>query len=86
MAEEEIKETGEIGEIKDIKELEFTVFCIENTASRLEKDPVAVYGALKESGILYGYIVPSYDVLHTQGKEYVVNDIITLMQERGVTI
>ncbi|MDK7192681.1 DUF3791 domain-containing protein [Bifidobacterium sp. UMB1197] len=30
------------------------------------------------------YIVPSYDVLHTQGKEYITNDIVSFMREKGV--
>ena len=37
-------------------------------------------------GILYQYIVPGYDVLHTQGKDYIVNDICEVMAERGVTV
>ena len=73
-------------EIKDAKELEFAVFCIENTALELGKDPADVYCALRDSGILYGYVVPSYDVLHTQGKEYIVQDIISIMNDRGVTV
>lgn len=46
---------------------------------------MGVYDSLtKESDILYSYIVPCYDVLHTQGKEYIVNDILDLMRERFV--
>ena len=73
-------------EIKDAKELEFAVFCIENTALELDKDPADVYHTLKDRGILYEYVVPSYDALHTQGREYIVEDIISLMNERGVTV
>lgn len=43
-----------------------------------------VYRKLKDSGILYGYIVPSYDVLHTFGSRYVTDDIIDYMKEKGV--
>lgn len=46
-----------------------------------------VYNALtKKSSILMEYIVPCYEILHTQGKEYIVNDIIGLMREEGVEI
>ena len=76
----------ETTEIKNENELEFAVFCIENTARELDNDPVETYRALKDSGILYGYIIPCYDVLHTQGREYIVEDIISLMNERGVTV
>ena len=50
-------------------------------------DAERVYQALAEkSDILNGYIVPEYDVLHTQSGEYIVNDIIEVMKERGVEI
>ena len=64
------------GIIKDAKELEFVIFCIEQ-----------VYKVLTEkSDILKGYIVPEYEILHTQSKEYIVNDIIELMKEKGVEV
>ncbi len=41
-----------------------------------------VYLLLTEkSKILDEYIVPCYDVLHTQGKEYIVRDIVEYMEE-----
>jgi len=43
-----------------------------------------VYIKLKDSGILDDYIVKGYDVLHTFGKEYLMNDLIDYMQEKGV--
>lgn len=43
-----------------------------------------VYRRLKESGILYGYIVPSYDVLHTFGPRYLMKDLKEYMREKGV--
>lgn len=71
--------------IKDMQELEFAIFCIENIAEKLKKKADQVYVALTEkSSILNEYIVPEYEMLHTQGKEYIVNDIIEVMKERGV--
>lgn len=73
--------------IKNSKELEFAVFCVENVAARLGVSAEDVYKAFTEnSDILNGYIVPEYEILHTQSKEYIVNDIIELMQERGVSV
>lgn len=73
--------------IKNSKELEFAVFCVENVAAKLGVKAETVYRALTEkSDILRGYIVPEYEILHTQSKEYIVNDIIELMQERGVRV
>lgn len=75
------------GSIKNTSELEFAVFCIENTALRLGADAPALYDALtKKSDILHGYILPEYEPLHTQGKEYIVNDIVELMKEKGVVV
>ena len=60
------------GIIKDAKELEFVIFCIESIASELGADAEQVYKVLTEkSDILKGYIVPEYEILHTQSKEYI---------------
>ena len=74
-------------EIKNSSELEFAVFCIENVAAKLGVDAERVYQAFTEqSDILHGYIVPEYEVLHTQRREYIVADILDVMRERGVEI
>ncbi|MCI5640185.1 MAG: DUF3791 domain-containing protein [Lachnospiraceae bacterium] len=73
--------------IKDSKELEFVVFCIENVAKKLGVDAELLYQAFTEkSDILYDYIVPEYDVLHTQSREYIVDDLLEVMKERGVEV
>ena len=69
------------------KELEFAIFCIENVASKLNADARKVYAVLTEqTDILNGYIIPEYEVLHTQSKDYIVNDIIDVMRERNVKL
>lgn len=69
------------------RELEFAIFCIENVASRLHVDAQNVYVALSEqTNILNNYIIPEYEVLHTQSKDYIVDDIIDVMHERGVKL
>lgn len=69
------------------RELEFAIFCIENVASRLHVDAQNVYAALSEqTNILNDYIIPEYEVLHTQSKDYIVDDIIDVMHERGVKL
>ncbi len=73
--------------IKSKDELEFAIFCIESIATSLHVDASKVYKALNdESAILKGYIIPEYDVLHTQGKEYILDDILDVMRERGVVV
>lgn len=73
--------------IQNERELEFAIFCVENIAIRLGVDAEKVYDALTEkSDILNSYIVPCFDILHTQGKDYIVDDILAVMNERGVTV
>ncbi len=68
-------------------ELEFAIFCIENIAIKLNISAQRVYAVLTEqSNILNDYIIPEYDILHTQSKEYIVDDILEVMQERGVEV
>ena len=73
--------------IQNQNELEFAVFCIENVADKLGVNAEKVYRAFTEkSNILHGYIVPEYEVLHTQSKEYIVDDLLDVMKERGVKV
>ena len=73
--------------IKNSSELEFAVFCIENVAAKLGVNAERVYQAFTEqSDILNGYIVPEYEVLHTQSREYIVEDLLNVMKERGVEV
>ena len=73
--------------ITKIDELEFAVFCIENIAIRLGKNAEEIYQMLTEkSDILNNYIIPEYEMLHTQSKDYIVDDIISLMEERGIQL
>ncbi len=75
------------GKIKNSSELEFAVFCIENVVAKLGVDAERVYQAFTEkSDILNGYIVPEYEVLHTQSREYIVDDLLDVMRERGVKV
>ena len=77
----------EEAKITNTNQLEFAVFCIENIAIRLEKNAEEIYKMLtEESNILSDYIIPEYEVLHTQSKDYIVDDIISLMRERGIKV
>ncbi|MDR1827234.1 MAG: DUF3791 domain-containing protein [Methylobacteriaceae bacterium] len=63
----------------------FAVFCIEALAEELGMTGDSIYRMLAEnSDILDGYIIPCYDVLHTQGKGWIVDDLIGLMKRKGV--
>jgi len=66
-------------------ELDFAVFCIENLAEHLSMNGSEIYDMLtSKSQILDDYILPNYEVLHTQGKEYIINDLIEYLKEKGL--
>lgn len=68
----------------DKNTLEFVTYCIGKLAASLQLPQREVYLRLKDSGILYDYIVPSYDVLHTFGSRYLMDDLTECMREKGV--
>ena len=63
-------------------QLDFVTYCIGNLSMRLQLPQRTIYLKLKDSGILDNYIVKGYEILHTFGKEYLMDDLITYMQEK----
>ena len=64
--------------------IDFVTYCIGNLSRRLNLSAGDVYRRLKQSGILTDYIIPSYDVLHTFSKEYLLEDLIEYMRKKEV--
>ena len=64
--------------------IDFVTYCIGKLSRRLNLSAGDVYRRLKQSGILTDYIIPSYDVLHTFSKEYLLEDLIEYMREKEV--
>lgn len=64
--------------------VDFVTYCIGNLSRHLGMETGEVYRILKQSGILCGYIIPGYEVLHTFGKEYLMADLTEYMKEKGV--
>lgn len=81
--DDEFQKTGNYSD----DELRFVVFCIENLAEKTNVDPIIVHDALtRESDIVDQYIIPCYEMLHTQGKEYIVDNLKEVMTERGIVL
>lgn len=57
------------------KELTFVVFVLHALGQHWNMTTPEVYDILNSTGILDDYIIKCYDVLHTLGKEYLVEDI-----------
>jgi len=63
----------------------FAVFCIEALADDQGTTGDKIHTLFTESSdILDNYIVPCYEALHTQGKDYIVRDLKELMQKKGI--
>lgn len=67
----------------ETRKTEFAVFCIENTAERLKCDGRDIINALNETKGIENFIYPSFEALHTQSKDYIVDEIITYLKEHG---
>lgn len=65
-------------------QLDFATYCIGLIATRLGMNQTDVFDKLKASGILDGYIVKGYESLHTFSSDYIADDIISYMKEKGV--
>jgi len=68
----------------DYKILYFVIFCVGNVADALKMSAKDVYLRMSKGGIITDYIVPCYDVLHTFSREYIVEDLVDLMNKKGV--
>lgn len=62
------------------RKTEFAVFCIENTAERLKCSGNDVITALDKTHGVEDFLYPSYEALHTQGKEYIVDEVIDYLE------
>ena len=66
--------------------MEFTVYMIHALADKWGRPCGFVYNTLNDSGILDDYIVQFYDVLHTLGEQYLVDDVTGFVKDRGYQI
>ena len=64
------------------KELAFVVFILFQLSEAWDMPVPQVYERLKKTEVLDGYIIACYDVLHTLGREYLINDITEIVEER----
>lgn len=67
----------------ETRKTEFAVFCIENTAERLKCNGRDIINALNETKGIENFIYPSFEALHTQSKDYIVDEVITYLKEHN---
>ncbi len=64
----------------------FVVYMIHACANKWRKMPSEVYKLLQKTGCIDNYLVPHYDILHTQGTAYVVVDTREYLGIRRVEV
>lgn len=60
---------------------DFYTYCLENYAIRKQMSGIRAWVIFKESGA-DDYVIDNYDLLHTQGLEYVLDDIQRFINRR----
>ena len=69
------------------EQLYFAIYCITALSRNLNMDPSEVYELISErTNILDDYIIKYYDILHTQGEDYIVSEIIKLLKDEELEI
>lgn len=68
------------------KKLTFVVFILHALGQHWNMTTPEVYEILNTTGILDDYIIKCYNVLHTLGKEYLVEDITEFVREKGIDV
>ncbi len=66
--------------------LSFVVFLIHACAAKWNKLSREVCDIFQRSSCIIDYLVPYYDVLHTQGEKYLVDDIESYLLKRGIQV
>lgn len=56
--------------------LAFVASCIESTARRLGKSYQEIFARMQQVGMIENYILPYYDVLHTESREHVTDNMV----------
>ena len=64
----------------------FVVYIIHACAEKWGMLPSEVYRKLKSADCINRYLVPHYDILHTQGTGYIVDDVKTYLEVRGIKV
>lgn len=69
------------------EQLYFAVFCITALSRNLGIIPSDVYNLITEkTKVLDEYIIKYYDILHTQSEDYIVEEIINLLRNKGIKV
>ena len=62
---------------------EFIIFCIEVYKEKEDKTGKEIYNLFKEHDV-FAFLEEHYDVLHTQGKAYIVETITDFIENKEI--
>lgn len=64
------------------EQLRFAVIAIEETAKKYAIDPSQLVRRLSKQGLINGRLWKYYDMLHTQSRDYVADDLMEALRQR----
>ena len=66
--------------------LEFVVYVIHACARKWHMTPAKVYQTIEGVECVSKFLIPLYDILHTQSVDFVVEDIQEYLANRGIAV
>ncbi len=57
----------------------FTSSCIEPAARKVGCSTGEMYRRMKRVGLIHGFIIPGYEGLHTQSRDYVTDIVLSAL-------
>ena len=64
----------------------YVIYMIHACANHWGHSPSVVYNKMKSANCIMGFLVPNYEILHTQSTQYVMEDIKEYLTVRGISI
>ena len=77
-----VKEEMNLELSENEKIMEFVSFCIENFKVKFNMKGKDVANLFYKSGVI-DFLIESYELLHTQGAEYIISEIQLFLENRG---
>lgn len=70
----------------DKETFSFIIYMIHACANYWQQNPSEVYRKMKKTNCIIGFLVPNYEILHTQSTEYIIENIKEYFDVRGIAI
>ncbi len=64
----------------------FVIYMIHACANQWKQKPSEVYRKMKNADCIMKFLVPNYEILHTQSTKYIIEDIKEYLNVRGISI